>query len=421
MLLTEKQVSTDYLFPWNKCLYLMSHILFFKEAEIPLGFGMGADFLNTKQVKSNSFSTKWSYKTSTNAFRAGPNSDIFVVPNLNVMFEEVFIVEWDFDRCEPLLVERFDDVFKKTVEEFETSVVFNVRASSSQPALSFYSRYHLKNVKIPELNDAISAMDNTIARVEDAEIICCPKKAGSCLGVTLEDGEEYRQCGSDIPTDSGEPLDGAEDLAAAKEKKVTLETARNSWNDAIKNVDKAKADAIQKSTTITSWFDNSALSEVGYSSDININDEHKSKTALAPKERIGKSVILDEAGGLINVTDDKEGQEVIRRTKRIQFSGASGTFAMSLNQKAVSGFTRQNCDATAPLAVSGAIAGAGVLGLAVPNPALPIAAGVAVIGSAIAGCNYAIDLTGGIGKLSASFKAFGVGIGVDAGFGERSL
>ena len=311
-------------------------------------------------------------------------------------------MEWDFTSCEPLLVERYDYYKDEDVEEFETSVVFNVRASTSQPALSFYSRYHLDLVKIPELADGISAMDNTIARVESGEVICCPKIPGPCLGVSLEEGEEYRTCGSDIPADTG-ALDGDQDLKAAKKKRETLETALVSWNNTIEQVDNAKKYAIQIGTTITNWFDNGALGEVtsdnDIKSDIEISDGHTSKTALAPNDLIGQSEILPEAAYLINATNNEEGQAVIRRTKRIQFAGDAGMYEMTLNQEAMHDFTGQNCDITAPLAVAGAIGGASAL-FGLGAAALPIAAGAAIIGSAAAGCNYVLDLSAGIGDLS---------------------
>ena len=66
---------------------------FYTDFSLPLGAGLNSDFVNNEEETSNSFSTTWSYQT---------------LPNLNVRFEEVFIVEWDFTSCEPLVVERFD-------------------------------------------------------------------------------------------------------------------------------------------------------------------------------------------------------------------------------------------------------------------------------------------------------------------------
>jgi len=94
----------------------------------------GELFANTRS-ESNSFSTTWSYKTSTDAAKAGADSDVFVVPNLNVMFTPVFIVLWDNDTCKPI---RNDDD-----EGFPEEIVFDIGADTTKPALSFYSRYHI--------------------------------------------------------------------------------------------------------------------------------------------------------------------------------------------------------------------------------------------------------------------------------------
>jgi hypothetical protein len=209
-------------------------------------------------------------------------------------------------------------------------------------------------------------------------------------------------------------------LKAANKKKETLETALASWKNTIEQVDNAKKYAMNSGTTITNWFDNGALGEVtsdnDIKSDIKISDDHTAKTALAPNELIGKSEILPEATDLINAKNNEKGQEVIRRTKRIQFAGDAGMYKMTLNQKAMQEFTSQNCDITAPLAVAGAIGGAAAL-LGLGGAALPIVAGAATIGSAAAGCNYVLDLSSGIGA-ETTFTVFGTKVGLDGSLGK---
>lgn len=58
----------------------------------------GMIILNDKS-KSNEFSTTWSYETSDDPWTAGRLSDVFVVPNLNVLYERVKIVRWDNATC----------------------------------------------------------------------------------------------------------------------------------------------------------------------------------------------------------------------------------------------------------------------------------------------------------------------------------
>ena len=46
---------------------------------------------------------------------------------------------------------------------------------------------------------------------------------------------------------------------------------------------------------------------------------------------------------------------------------------------------------------------------------LPIAGGAVALGTAMAGCNYSLDLSAGVGGLSTSVKLPGVSLGVDGG------
>ena len=46
---------------------------------------------------------------------------------------------------------------------------------------------------------------------------------------------------------------------------------------------------------------------------------------------------------------------------------------------------------------------------------LPIAGGAAALGTAIAGCNFSLDLNAGVGDMEGKFKAPGVKLGVKSG------
>ena len=71
--------------------------------------------------------------------RAGAESDVFVTPNLNVKYEVVDIIEWNHTKCEPIRNE--------ATNEFPSNIAFDVKAPENKPALSFYSRYHIKTVE----------------------------------------------------------------------------------------------------------------------------------------------------------------------------------------------------------------------------------------------------------------------------------
>ena len=48
---------------------------------------------------SNEISTTWSFETSQDPWLAGEMSDVFVVPNLNVMYQIVTLVSWNASSC----------------------------------------------------------------------------------------------------------------------------------------------------------------------------------------------------------------------------------------------------------------------------------------------------------------------------------
>lgn len=61
---------------------------------------IGGDVKDHEEEKSNLFSTTWSYTTSTSPDKAGPMSDIFVIPNLFVAATTYTIVAWVFPESE---------------------------------------------------------------------------------------------------------------------------------------------------------------------------------------------------------------------------------------------------------------------------------------------------------------------------------
>ena len=299
------------------------------------------DWENKENEDAYVFSTTWSYQTSDKPQRAGPQSDIFVVPNLNVMYEEVIEAIWDESTCEPI---------------FEDIVILNIKGPDNKPALSFFSRYHIENFKIPDLEKSINAMDTTIARVKNGEKICCPlPEAGPCLGVPLKPDEEYRQCGTLNELN--------DDTIAAEKEKETLENALRSWNDSIQQVDDAKIDAKAKDIDIANWFevseanltppdtttkltpDTSPFSklEAELSKSLKTTvDNHKSKSFLAPYQLIEQSVPLEGSASLIDDADNEK--QFIKNSKRIQIAGDAGMFSMTLDTEVMKERYSQICN-----------------------------------------------------------------------------
>lgn len=91
---------------------------------VNIGTSLDTDLFNADKETTNSFSTTWSYTTSSSPARAGAESDVFVVPNLNVLYTEVYQVYWNSTDCKPSLVPKIDTA---PIEyEFPTVFEFDV-------------------------------------------------------------------------------------------------------------------------------------------------------------------------------------------------------------------------------------------------------------------------------------------------------
>ena len=89
-------------------------------------------------------------------------SDVFVVPNLNVLFQEVIHVYWDEDECSGLTSDK---------------ISFELDNPGNDPAVAFYSRWHVMYIKIPELERALNYTKSRVDSMDSGDhICCCPPK-----------------------------------------------------------------------------------------------------------------------------------------------------------------------------------------------------------------------------------------------------
>jgi hypothetical protein len=252
------------------------------------------------------------------------------VPNLNVEYKEVFLVEWDNDECRPKL-DYENDV--NTYMEFPSTVIFDLKGENT-PALSFYSRYHIDLVILPELTDAITGQEALKERVEAGEKICCLTGAkGSCLGKEdTKTGEAW----------TGKACD-SNDLKVEQEKLDTLKATKNGWAYMINKENITRTYAINNRTKISEWFDSpDSLSQV---IDRKEDGEKDTDTIDSLREDVGivrdgqieshygnllPEILIEGARpydaiqsieGLKGATVDKQG---LRDTMRVQFVGDAG-------------------------------------------------------------------------------------------------
>jgi hypothetical protein len=329
---------------------------------------------------------------------AGKDSDVFVVPNLNVKYESVDLVYWDNSdgKCGPKLGES---------DAFPTVVLFDLEAPSSEPALTFYSRKHIETTKIPEIEKAIIGMEMTVQKVRTKLVICCPATAGSCEGD--DDTGTFRKCDDD-------------DLEYEQEGLDVLEAALAAWTTSLQGSNDVVVDAIEKGNAIVDWFMDEDVGQKGmYQDEYNTGKMSITDFSvnLAPDLLIDDAKLTPDGKKLLNVTDSKQSIEKIKTTKRIQFSGSSGAYELSLDKTRYYYSAAEDCNQNTPLGVAsqailmGAQSG---LGLA----ALPIAAGAMIVSSAIGGCNYEIDPEIALGNIDVEGKAFGIGVQGQIGGGK---
>jgi len=247
--------------------------------------------------------------------RAGKDSDIFVIPNLNVLYKEVSQVNWSNSTCSPDL----DDD-----DEFLSSFVFDLQ-DGKQEALAFYSRFHIDNVKLPEILDAFNATDIAYRRVQRRDTICCGVSAsGSCLG---QRGLSFRKCNAD-------------DLDIEEHKYVTLIGSFIDWTSILSDADTNVNAAIENKRSVVDWFDvagkegmltkDDKPGQPGMGGNIEIDNFEAN---LAPL------TLIDGAEPL----HQDQANEKVAKTNRIQFSGNSGQYTLTLNKEKSVSNSDQDC------------------------------------------------------------------------------
>ena len=113
-----------------------------------------------------------------------------MVPNLNVLFDEVYIVNWTNETCRADLNDK---------DDFDSTFVFDVDAPSSKEALTFYSRNHIENIKMIDLMDSRDEFYEKSEDVRTNDPICCGiSGTGSCPWTGRVPSSTWPCCASDL-------------------------------------------------------------------------------------------------------------------------------------------------------------------------------------------------------------------------------
>jgi hypothetical protein len=312
------------------------------------------------------------------------------------MYETVALVYWSNESCSAKLDP------EKDPPDFPSLVIFDLEAPSSKPALTFYSRLHIETVTIPGLSKSIYDMKIMLAKVEAKEKICCTVGKGSC-----ETEKTVRICDED-------------DLAWEEEAYQVLQGSLASWKSSLAKTIADKAKDVAEGLGIVDWFTDDDVGQKGMH-----QEEHNTgnmaikdfNVNLAPDTLIQDAKLTETGKVILGTTDEEQAREKILQTKRIQFSGSSGAYELSLDKTRYYYSAAEDCNQNTSSQIGMAVMLAGAktgLGLAT----LPLVAGSMVIGSAIAGCNYEIDPDIAIGDVDAMGKVFGIGVKGQIGAGK---
>ena len=258
-------------------------ILVIEQDNVLFGYShdLGGPVQKSDKSKSTQFTTTWSYSTSTDPWTAGAMSDVFVIPNLNVMYREVYAVQWTNNTCE--------------VEETEGNTLpitttINLKDEKNQPALSFFSRYHAKYVKLPELK-------RNRGNIERVWTKC------NCIGkdknFKCNNGTDKASCGS------------------LTEQKHFLGNAIKEWEEYLLPKENFKKNSI------VNWFKEIGSELLKDKNDLEMN---KHSSALALPELLSNAIPVEKhpEGGNDNTN--------LEEVKRIQFAGGGSTFSMTLSK-----------------------------------------------------------------------------------------
>ncbi|GFH43554.1 hypothetical protein CTEN210_00027 [Chaetoceros tenuissimus] len=296
---------------------------------------------DSSKTITNSFSTTWSYTTSSDPSIAGEDSDVFVVPNLNVFYTEVFIVSWD--QSNP--TER-GCAAKTDGDSFPSTVVFDIDAPDNKPAFTFYSRHHIKTTKIPEISKGVDSQLGIVERVrrsvQDGEAkdakICCDQGTGEDIrkGFCLEGFAEdvtMRACKQD---------DLDQEILDFRE----IFDAELQWTSILASADATKEKAINESYgNVLNWFKQQEKYQYFNSGENDEDDKERVRMETGKTEysQLAPQSLTDIMNPLDSETNPLVANKKSAQANRIQFSGASGSYTLTLDRASSTEYSTMAC------------------------------------------------------------------------------
>ena len=242
----------------------------------------------------------------------------------------MFIVRWSDDTCSAKL----DD----DGETFPATTIFDIDSPTNKPAFTFYSRHHIKTTKIPELEAAVDSQIDVVGLVQKSleaksggDNVCCKKANtnGYCLP-----GEDGRKCAQ---KDLDHELEGFREVFMAEINWLSiLQSADDTKNLAIKDAQYGN---------VLNWFKNQEKYQYFESSEnterekdyVRMETGMTEYSQLAPESLTSMMTPIDRGTNPITANTDSA------KANRIQFSGSSGEYTLTLDRASSEEYTTMTC------------------------------------------------------------------------------
>lgn len=154
-----------------------------------------------------------------------------VVPNVNIQYREVLIIEWDHETIFQQNCGECCDGMPKLVEvrneqnipimDFPSSVTLEIDTTDGN-AFAFYTRSHLIYYKMPELRVLIENQEIILNQVLNNEVLCCTVGDGRC-GI---ENENTRTC-------------VRRDIDFEQNQLQAMESSLTSWESILREMDES--------------------------------------------------------------------------------------------------------------------------------------------------------------------------------------
>eukprot|EP00553_Chaetoceros_curvisetus_P004499 CAMPEP_0204614058 /NCGR_PEP_ID=MMETSP0717-20131115/1893_1 /ASSEMBLY_ACC=CAM_ASM_000666 /TAXON_ID=230516 /ORGANISM="Chaetoceros curvisetus" /LENGTH=252 /DNA_ID=CAMNT_0051626649 /DNA_START=807 /DNA_END=1565 /DNA_ORIENTATION=+ len=202
-------------------------------------------------------------------------SDVFVVPNLNVSYETVYVVAWKNEGCHPA---RKD--YEGDNEVWPSKALFNIDAESSQNYVSFYSRFQILDQKIPELKATAQTLELNLNRMDNGESVCC------CVE-TKDDGECPKS--NDGQSRKDYPCTQAAIQEIRDKQNVTQDELKR-WTEAI-NIEMKNREGKKN---IVDWFTSEGVKDMNNDDELELSDQAaEQSSSILPPTLVKGAVRLD--------------------------------------------------------------------------------------------------------------------------------